>query len=70
MLGWQKPCYLLNEGYYQSFKELLDQTDWDNYGRASGNPKCANCMVHCGYEAAVDALQPTNMGRAISSLFK
>jgi len=71
VLGWQKPCYLLNEGYYQSFKELLAQTDWDNYGRASGNPKCANCMVHCGYEptAAVDALQPTNMGRAISSLF-
>jgi hopanoid biosynthesis associated radical SAM protein HpnH len=71
VLGWQKPCYLLNEGYYQSFKELLAETDWDNYGRASGNPKCANCMVHCGYEptAAVDALQPTNMGRAISSLF-
>jgi hopanoid biosynthesis associated radical SAM protein HpnH len=71
VLGWQKPCYLLNEGYYQTFKELLEQTNWDSYGRASGNPKCANCMVHCGYEptAAVDALQPTNMGRAISSLF-
>lgn len=71
VLGWQKPCYLLNEGYYHTFKELLDETNWDNYGQASGNPKCANCMVHCGYEptAAVDALQPTNMGRAISSLF-
>lgn len=71
VLGWQKPCYLLNEGHYSSFKELLEQTNWDNYGRASGNPKCADCMVHCGYEptAAVDAIQPANMGRAISSLF-
>lgn len=70
VLGWQKPCYLLNEGYYQSFQELLDQTDWDNYGHNSGNPRCADCMVHCGYEptAAVDALKPANMGRAMGSL--
>lgn len=70
VLGWQKPCYLLNEGYYQSFQELLDQTDWDQYGHTSGNPKCADCMVHCGYEptAAIDALKPANMGRAMSSL--
>ncbi len=71
VLGWQKPCYLLNEGHYQSFKELLEETDWNQYGQASGNPKCADCMVHCGYEptAAIDALQPQNMGRAMSSLF-
>lgn len=50
IFGWQKPCYLLQEGYADSFAELLNDTDWDNYGRASGNPKCANCMVHCGYE--------------------
>ena len=70
VLGWQKPCYLLNEGHYQTFQELLDQTDWDQYGRASGNPKCQDCMVHCGYEptAAVDALQPSNMGRAVAGL--
>lgn len=70
VLGWQKPCYLLNEGYYQSFQELLDQTDWDQYGHTSSNPKCADCMVHCGYEptAAIDALKPANMGRAMSSL--
>ena len=55
MFGWQKPCYLLQEGYVDSFDELLEDTDWDNYGRASGNPACANCMVHCGYEpSAVD----------------
>jgi hopanoid biosynthesis associated radical SAM protein HpnH len=71
VLGWQKPCYLLNEGYYTTFKELLDDTDWSQYGRVSGNEKCADCMVHCGYEptAAMDALEPANMGRAFSSLF-
>ncbi len=71
VLGWQKPCYLLNEGHYKTFAELMASTDWDQYGRASGNPKCQDCMVHCGYEptAAVDALQPNNMGRAMAGLF-
>ena len=71
VLGWQKPCYLLNEGHYETFQEILDETNWDNYGRASGNPKCQDCMVHCGYEptAAVDALQPSNMGKAMAGLF-
>ncbi len=50
IFGWQKPCYLLQEGYVQTFQELLDSTDWSAYGRASGNPKCQDCMVHCGYE--------------------
>ncbi len=55
MFGWQKPCYLLQEGYVDSFEELMNSTEWDRYGVASGNPKCANCMVHCGYEpTAVD----------------
>jgi hopanoid biosynthesis associated radical SAM protein HpnH len=50
IFGWQKPCYLLQEGYAETFDELLNDTDWENYGRASGNPKCGNCMVHCGFE--------------------
>lgn len=50
LFGWQKPCYLVQEGHTATFQELLDTTDWSQYGRASGNPKCANCMVHCGYE--------------------
>ncbi len=55
LFGWQKPCYLLQDGYADSFQQLLDSTCWDNYGTESGNPKCANCMVHSGYEAsAVD----------------
>ncbi len=48
--GWQRPCYLLGEGYAKSFKELMEDTDWDAYG--TGNyEKCADCMVHSGYEA-------------------
>jgi hopanoid biosynthesis associated radical SAM protein HpnH len=52
IFGWQKPCYLLQDGYADSFAELLAETDWSNYGTESGNPKCANCMVHSGYEAS------------------
>jgi hopanoid biosynthesis associated radical SAM protein HpnH len=49
IFGWQRPCYLLSDGYVGSYKELLETTDWDSYGRGR-NPKCANCMAHCGYE--------------------
>ncbi|MGA9042662.1 MAG: adenosyl-hopene transferase HpnH [Terriglobales bacterium] len=52
VFGWQKPCYLLQDGYADTFQELLAETDWANYGTESGNPKCANCMVHSGYEAS------------------
>jgi hopanoid biosynthesis associated radical SAM protein HpnH len=51
IFGWQKPCYLLQDGYADTFKELMDSTAWEEYGTESGNPKCANCMVHSGYEA-------------------
>jgi hopanoid biosynthesis associated radical SAM protein HpnH len=50
IFGWQKPCYLLQDGYVDTFAELMEQTAWENYGRASGNPACQQCMVHCGYE--------------------
>ncbi len=50
VFGWQKPCYLLvDEGYAGSFKELMETTEWDKYGTGL-NPKCDDCMVHCGYE--------------------
>jgi hopanoid biosynthesis associated radical SAM protein HpnH len=52
VFGWQKPCYLLQDGYADTFAELLAATGWENYGTESGNPKCANCMVHSGYEAS------------------
>jgi len=51
VLGWQRPCYLLvDEGYAPTFKALMEETNWDRYGTGN-NPKCANCMAHCGYEA-------------------
>ena len=54
IFGWQRPCYLLGEGYASSFRELMAETDWDAYG--TGNyEKCANCMVHSGYEATAVA---------------
>jgi hopanoid biosynthesis associated radical SAM protein HpnH len=61
LFGWQKPCYLLQEGYAQSFQELLDTTVWEDYGRKSGNPKCQDCMMHCGYE-------PTAVAQGFGSL--
>jgi hopanoid biosynthesis associated radical SAM protein HpnH len=56
IFGWQRPCYLLQEGYAASFEELLESTRWQEYGRRSGNDKCRDCMVHCGHEpSALDA---------------
>ena len=56
VFGWQKPCYLLGEGFVPTFKELMETTEWDSYGTGKYE-KCANCMAHCGYEptAAMDA---------------
>ena len=50
VLGWQKPCYLLDDGYAETFKELMETTEWENYGHQN-NRKCADCTAHCGYEA-------------------
>ncbi|MEZ5992615.1 MAG: adenosyl-hopene transferase HpnH [Planctomycetota bacterium] len=61
LFGWQKPCYLLQEGYTDTWEELINDTQWENYGRASGNSKCQNCMVHCGYE-------PTAVHQTFNSL--
>ena len=49
VLGWQRPCYLMADGYASSYRELIETTDWDAYGRGK-DPRCANCMAHCGYE--------------------
>ncbi len=61
IFGWQKPCYLLGEGYARTFQELMDTTDWDSYGTGRYE-KCANCMAHCGYE-------PTAAHAAVSNPF-
>ena len=49
IFGWQRPCYLMSDGYASSYRELLEETDWDSYGRGR-DPRCDNCMAHCGYE--------------------
>jgi hopanoid biosynthesis associated radical SAM protein HpnH len=74
IFGWQRPCYLLNEGgYTRTFKELMETTDWSKYGVASGNRKCRDCMVHCGYEptAVADSMSsPRNILRSITSAIR
>jgi hopanoid biosynthesis associated radical SAM protein HpnH len=49
LFGWQRPCYLMADGYAKTYKELIETTDWDKYGRGR-DPRCDNCMAHCGYE--------------------
>ena len=61
MFGWQRPCYLLQEGYAATFRDLMETTRWQDYGRRSGNEKCRDCMVHCGYE-------PTAVNHTFGSL--
>lgn len=51
--GWKAPCYLMTDGHYERYQEMLDQVDWDKYGVVDGvarDPRCENCMVHCGYD--------------------
>ena len=61
LFGWQRPCYLLQEGYASTFAELMESTPWEQYGRRSGNEKCRDCMVHCGHE-------PSAVNHTFSSL--
>lgn len=60
LFGWQRPCYLMSDGYAASYRELVEQTDWESYGRGR-DPRCDNCMAHCGYE-------PTAVMATMSSL--
>jgi hopanoid biosynthesis associated radical SAM protein HpnH len=74
IFGWQRPCYLLSEGgYARTFEELMETTDWTKYGVASGNRKCRDCMVHCGYEptAVSDSMSsPRNVIRSIAAALR
>ena len=67
VFGWQRPCYLMDEGYAGSFRELIEETEWENYGVASGNPKCVDCMVHSGFEASAVIDATANLQRGIRS---
>ena len=69
IFGWQRPCYLLQDGYAATFRELMEETPWEEYGRASGNSQCQDCMVHSGYEpSAVHATFSTWRGLRDSAL--
>jgi hopanoid biosynthesis associated radical SAM protein HpnH len=65
VFGWQKPCYLLGEGYVKTFKELMETTDWDSYGTGRYE-KCANCMAHCGYEPTAATATISNPLKALA----
>jgi hopanoid biosynthesis associated radical SAM protein HpnH len=71
LFGWQRPCYLFGDSYATSYKELLETTDWSQYGYKSGNPKCVDCMVHCGHEptATDDAMKPQNLLYSLKNVF-
>ena len=67
MFGWQKPCYLVADGYSDTFKELMDTVAWHEYGTESGNKKCANCMMHSGYETAAVSQTFSGLGGLLAT---
>jgi hopanoid biosynthesis associated radical SAM protein HpnH len=67
LLGWQRPCYLMSDGYVQTYRELVETTDWDAYGRGK-DPRCANCMAHCGYEPSAVLATMGSLRQSIRAL--
>ena len=67
LLGWQKPCYLMNDGYVKTYKELIETTDWDAYGRGK-DPRCNNCMAHCGYEPSAVLATTSSLKESIRAM--
>jgi hopanoid biosynthesis associated radical SAM protein HpnH len=67
LLGWQKPCYLMADGYVSTYKELLETTDWDAYGRGK-DPRCDNCMAHCGYEPTAVAITSRSVRESLRAV--
>ncbi len=69
VLGWQKPCYLMADGYAGTYQELMEGTPWDKYGTGR-DPRCADCMVHCGYEASAVMDTVSNPVKTLQSAFQ
>jgi hopanoid biosynthesis associated radical SAM protein HpnH len=67
LFGWQRPCYLMNDGYAKTYRELVETTDWSKYGRGS-DPRCANCMAHCGYEPSAVLATMGSLRQSIRAL--
>ncbi len=68
VFGWQRPCYLMADGYTETYQELLDTTDWDAYGRGK-DERCANCMAHCGYEPTAVLHSMSSVKEALRAAF-
>jgi hopanoid biosynthesis associated radical SAM protein HpnH len=67
LFGWQRPCYLMSDGYAETYKELLETTDWDKYGRGR-DPRCENCMAHCGYEPTAVMASTRSLKQSLRAL--
>jgi len=67
LFGWQRPCYLMSDGYVSTYKELVETTDWSKYGRGR-DPRCANCMAHCGYEPSAVLATMSSLRESIRAL--
>ena len=67
VFGWQRPCYLMSDGYCDTYEELIETTDWDDYGRGN-DPRCDNCMAHCGYEPSAVLATAGSMKESLRAL--
>lgn len=67
LFGWQRPCYLMSDGYAETYQELIETTDWSAYGRGN-DPRCANCMAHCGYEPTAVLATMSSMKQSLRAL--
>jgi hopanoid biosynthesis associated radical SAM protein HpnH len=67
LFGWQRPCYLMSDGYAKTYQELLDTTDWEAYGRGR-DPRCENCMAHCGYEPTAVLATTSSLRQSLRAL--
>ncbi len=67
LFGWQRPCYLMGDGYTETYKELLETTDWSKYGRGN-DPRCDNCMAHCGYEPTAVMASTSSLKQSLRAL--
>jgi hopanoid biosynthesis associated radical SAM protein HpnH len=67
LFGWQKPCYLMSDGYAKSYQELVETTDWESYGRGR-DPRCNNCMAHCGYEPSAVLATTSSLRQSLRAM--
>jgi hopanoid biosynthesis associated radical SAM protein HpnH len=67
LYGWQRPCYLMSDGYARTYRELVETTDWGAYGRGR-DPRCANCMAHCGYEPTATLATTRSLKQSLRAL--